>query len=160
MIWKKVINNNNYEVSDTGIVRNSKGDIMRPRTDRYGYLRLKLSNCKPAQYKTVHRLVAEAFIPNNDNKPQVNHIDANRLNNNMDNLEWNTALENIHHVHKLKRNADVNGEKNPMSKLTSDDAWNIKYWHSDLSTSFLAELYGVGNETVRRIRVGESWKDI
>lgn len=85
-----------YEVSDTGLVKNKvSGKILKPGTDERGYLYVNL--WKNGKYKTyrIHRLVAEAFIPNPLNLPQVNHIDENKSNNNMDNLEWCDCQYNI-----------------------------------------------------------------
>lgn len=85
-----------YEVSDTGLVRNKvSGKILKPGRNKCGYLYVNL--CKDGKYKSirVHRLVAEAFIPNLDNKPEVDHIDKNRSNNNVDNLRWVNHQENI-----------------------------------------------------------------
>lgn len=103
-----------YQVSDSGIVRsmkrtyydsngflhNIKSRILKPATNKYGYLQVGLSlNCKINSY-TIHTLVAKAFIPNPENKPTVNHVDGNKLNNNKTNLEWATKSEQA--IHSLK----------------------------------------------------------
>lgn len=100
MEWKLVGTNKNYEVSDTGLVRNIHTDqILKPKVNksksypRGRYLKVTLFY---NYYKShaVHRLVALAFIPNPDNLPTVNHKDNNPLNNNVDNLEWMTNEDN------------------------------------------------------------------
>lgn len=86
---------------------------IRPNINKNrGYLYARTSN---KNYQ-IHRLVASAFIPNPDNKPQVNHIDGNKLNNHVSNLEWVTSLENIRH-------SINNGSTKQMSK----NEGNIKY---------------------------------
>jgi hypothetical protein len=66
------------------------------------YLRIRLGVLGKNRTYAIHRLVAEAFIPNPDNKPQVNHLDGNRINNRAENLEWVTQLENNIHAHNMK----------------------------------------------------------
>ena len=70
---------------------------MAPGENGYGYLRVGLYANGKQYWKQVHRLVAEAFIPNPNHLPQVNHIDGNRKNNFVENLEWCTNQENIRH---------------------------------------------------------------
>ena len=98
-----------YEVSDTGLVRSAGKEkhnkVLKPTVNHKGYEVVYPSDSNKTGYKTscqVHRLVAESFIPNPENKPQVNHKDTNKRNNHVDNLEWATNLEN--HEHKLANN--------------------------------------------------------
>lgn len=94
--WLQLSNYDNYEVSSFGNVRNKKtGRILKP-SNRGGYYVVGLSNIKTKTFQ-VHRLVAETFIENPENKAHVNHKDKNGLNNNLANLEWNTPKENNMH---------------------------------------------------------------
>lgn len=99
-----------YEVSDTGLVRSldrvdrlnrfKKGTLKAPCDNGRGYLCVNLKAHGKQAQKTIHRLVATAFIPNPDNLPVINHIDGNRGNNDISNLEWCTQLENMRHAFK------------------------------------------------------------
>jgi hypothetical protein len=99
-IWKDVIGfEGRYEVSSLGNVKSKKTNkIIYTRKDKGGYVTcLFFCNMKIFS-KKVHRLVAQAFIPNPLNKQEVNHKDRNRANNNLDNLEWSTPKENMNHA--------------------------------------------------------------
>ena len=92
----------NYSISDLGNVRNNKtGKLLSQRTQQgYKHVTLALGNKKVKSCR-VHRLVAIAFIDNPKNKPYVNHIDCDRSNNKVSNLEWCTRRENVLHSYKL-----------------------------------------------------------
>lgn len=98
-IWKPIKDFEElYEVSNLGRVRSLRRNIiMKSRIRDDGYVACVLSNGGKVQGKLVHRLVAEAFIPNHENKPEVNHIDGNKQNNNVKNLQWVTPSENQKH---------------------------------------------------------------
>lgn len=103
-IWKTIKGFENYKVSNTGKVFSlAKNRVMKPWTINSGYYVIALVDRGVSNRILVHRLVALNFIPNPLNKPQVNHIDGNKLNNNVDNLEWTTASENINHNKVLGR---------------------------------------------------------
>lgn len=95
MEWKKIERNSNYSVSNNGIVKNNNSNIIKkPHINKKsGYYIVDLWQNNKAEKVPIHRLVAEAFIPNPHNKPTVDHIDGNRLNNNVDNLRWATYSE-------------------------------------------------------------------
>ena len=96
-IYKDIVSYEDlYEVSDTGLVRNKvSGKILKPLKNNRGYLHVRLYKDGIGKFKLVHRLVANAFIPNPLNLPEVNHIDENKSNNNVDNLEWCSRQYNI-----------------------------------------------------------------
>lgn len=98
MNWKVISNYDEYEISDTGIVRRCKNKkVLKYNKTKGGYLRVTLyKNGKP-KHLSVHRLVAIHFIPNPNFLPEVNHKDNNPTNNNVDNLEWCTAQYNSRH---------------------------------------------------------------
>ena len=97
-IWTKTSVNCNYDVSNTGRVRRRGSDKDCSTRDRKGYLAVDLYKDGQRTTNTIHKLVAEAFVPNPDNKPEVNHIDGNRYNNDYRNLEWVTHQENCRHA--------------------------------------------------------------
>ena len=101
--WKVIEGTNgDYEISSYGrLWSNITGKILKTHINSAGYM---LSNIKihgVKKRRQVHRMVAKAFIPNPENKPQVNHLDANRTNNRVDNLEWCTGSENTRYSFKI-----------------------------------------------------------
>lgn len=102
--WKKIIYEGtelNYSISSNGQVRNDKTNYLLQPSSQNGYYSVRLA-IKPNEGKhfRVNRLVAQAFIPNPDNKPYVNHIDGNTFNNHVENLEWVTPSENSIHAYE------------------------------------------------------------
>ena len=91
-----------YTKHSEGHLRLSKGKILKPRINhkRNGYLEVGLKKDGIEFRRKIHRLVAEAFLPNPECKPQVNHIDGDKSNNCVSNLEWVTDLENKQHAWK------------------------------------------------------------
>ena len=95
-VHKSIPGFEDYTVTTWGRVFNKRtGQFVRQETHCKGYLRVNLYNDKgERKHMKVHRLVAKAFVPNDENKPQVNHIDGNNQNNSYTNLEWVTDAEN------------------------------------------------------------------
>lgn len=93
-----------YSVDMLGNVYNRYGKRLRQEVSSNGYLRVSLSSKKHKHKKLlVHRIVAEAFIPNPENKAQVNHKDEKRTNNRVDNLEWVTPIENLNYSNVIEK---------------------------------------------------------
>ena len=102
-VWKKVTNAKSYEVSNLGRVRHTKKLNIKPQNMNKNYLHVSLrdSNTKRFHAFRVATLVGQSFIENKNQKPQINHIDGNKLHNCVKNLEWVTSQENHIHARKL-----------------------------------------------------------
>lgn len=96
--WKKVSSNPNYMVSNTGKVRKINKNVDHSTRDKNGYITTDLYKGGKRTTARVHRLVAKEFVPNPENKSEVNHIDGDKHNNNASNLEWVTKKENCAHA--------------------------------------------------------------
>lgn len=125
---------------------------VKPQPNGKGYLRVHIAG----KMCFVHRLVAEKYVPNPDSKPQVNHKDGNKLNNNADNLEWVTNQENRDHA--MKNGLHLQGEACPWTKLTKKAVQFIRE-HTEYSSRELAEMFGVSDSYIRALRRNKRWKN-
>ena len=103
--WKDIPHFDGFQVSNDGRVRNKHGRVLKGSINNNGYQMVHLRTKDKNKLCTVHRLVAEAFIPNPDNLPQINHKDENKLNNEVNNLEWCTSKYNANYGTRNKRKA-------------------------------------------------------
>lgn len=96
MTWKKIKQNENYSINESGEVRNDlTGHIRKPVLNKSnGYLQIDLWKGNQREKYCIHRLLAESFIPNPQSKPCIDHADGSRQNNSLENLRWATYGEN------------------------------------------------------------------
>ena len=108
MEWRIIDGFPNYSVSDCGKIRNnSTSKILACRKAGKGYLKVTLCQHYEHIDKYVHRLVAETFIPNVHGKTEINHIDGDKTNNSVNNLEWATRHENMNHLYNVLDSTDL-----------------------------------------------------
>jgi hypothetical protein len=134
---------------------------LRGSQNSSGYIQLRLMGRKGSALYLLHRLVAEAFIPNPENKQQVNHKDSNRTNNHIENLEWVTPEENVQHALKSGRMKGNRGEKNGRAKLTEEQVEEIReQLGRGVRQVDIAERFGIGQAHVSRIARNVSWRKV
>ena len=163
MSQKSLDNYSKYLISETGKIYSLfSNKVLTPTLEpNIGYYRVKMVS-DDGEKKTflVHRLVALAFIPNPDNKAEVNHIDGDRLNNDVSNLEWVTREETMKHAHSLKLR-DNTGTGNPRNILSEQDVVDIYEKLLDgARVSDLSEYYNVSRPTISDIKAKRNWKEL
>lgn len=149
-----------YQVSNLGNVRRlNKTKPPRILKQSLCRLYLRVDLCRDGKRKScsVHRLVAETFIPNPDNKPEVNHIDGDKLNNRAENLEWCTSSEN--QLHAVATGLQKTDENNPTAKLTNEQARFVRGNSDNLSQRQLAKMFSVDRGAIYLIQTGKTYKN-
>jgi hypothetical protein len=123
------------------------------------YHRVQLNKDSNGRMFAVHRLVAEAFIPNPENKPEVNHVDANRFNNTVENLEWVTQEENIEHARINGLLSKSKGEDRWCAKLKETDVFEIRELHRSgkMNQKEIAKVFNVDHSNINSIIKGKTW---
>lgn len=165
-IWKTVIYQgeefSRLQVSNKGRLKNIKtGTIYKQQIAKSGYCLVSLTLGSEASKKTfrIHKAVAETFIPNPENKPQVNHIDGNKTNNCVENLEWATNLENSHHAWE---NGLITAHKSERRKLSDEQVRYIREHYIANDKVFgcrpLAKRFGVHHKTMSDIIEYKTYK--
>ena len=155
----------NYRITEDGRVFNSYGKELSQQLSNSGYKQVTLRDASGAGHsRFIHRLLAVAFIPNPEHKPCVNHKDGNRLNNDLDNLEWCTHKENSRHAFNtgLATPHGCNGESHGRHKLTDENVAYIMRTYvkgsREFGSSALARQLGVSTTTVYKVVHGKAWR--
>ncbi len=172
-IWKPVVGYEGlYEVSSNGRVKSIdrvlidrigreklfKGRILSTHLDRYGYPICKLWMGSKGKTSTVHRLVAISFLENENNKPQVNHIDGNKENNSIDNLEWVTNSENDIHAFEIGLRTTRRGVDCNFTKLTDEVVLSIRDMKKKGATQrHIAQTFNISEGNVSQIINRKRW---
>jgi hypothetical protein len=165
-IWKSIKGYEGiYEISNYGRVSSlprkylPKGKILDYGVNNIGYPRVNL--CKNGKVKPylVHRIIAKAFIPNPNNKPQINHINGIKTDNRLENLEWTTQSENVIHAYKIGLCTNK-GETHYLSKLTENDVLQIRKLKGSMLQKDIAKKYNVKISCISSILNYRTWKHI
>jgi hypothetical protein len=164
--WKDIVRYEGYyQVSNLGKVKSlgnefsRKERLLKPSLQSKGYLTVVLQKNGIRNMVLVHRLVAEYFVSNPLNKPQVNHINGVKTDNNIENLEWVSHRENLDHA--IKNNLTLKGEENRNSKLKDVDVVKIhSLLQKGITTKELSESYNVSYSTIDGIRTNRYWKHL
>lgn len=157
-----IIANRKVIIGNNGAKILKEETILKPALDGK-YLFVVLQNKGIKKHKKVHRLVAENFIPNPDNKPIVNHKDGNKLNNAVENLEWVTASENSQHAvdNGLRKYNSISGELGGLAKISNEQVIIIRDRYSLGETSRkLGQEFGVDKSTILKIVNRKTFKNV
>lgn len=137
-----------------------KKKFIATRLDRYGYPRVNLYEGTKLYTRTIHRLLALAFIENDDpeNKKEVNHIDGDKENNDLSNLEWVTSSENQIHAFETGLQKGKKGESNSMAKYKEEDVILVcKMLSEGYGNAQIRDITGYSLSFIEKIKYGETW---
>ena len=156
-----------YSISSFGNLRREikgkrtfKGRIIRPSLPHSGYFCVKLTNNKQVKSVNIHKLVIETFKHKRPEGKHINHIDGNKLNNKIENLEYLTRKQNT--IHAMKLGLIRKGEETTNSKLNNRDVLKIKNLisASNVKASKIAIMFNVSHQCIKDIKKERTWKHI
>ena len=174
-IWKDIKGyEGRYQISNHGKVKSlsrkagtvylKEKILSNKRLTKDGYPRVSLRDGEKFKEFKIHRLVATHFIDNPHNKETVNHIDGDKTNNHVDNLEWSNRNEQMYHAYKLRLKTSISGSDNSQSKLTNEQVKEIRRTFKKGSREFggsaLARKFGVSHRTIVLVVNGETYKNV
>lgn len=149
-----------YYVTEDGLIRD--GRLLSKHLSNKGYYVVSMWLKGKSIKFNLHRLIAELYIPNSENKPQVNHINGNKLDNRIENLEWVTNQENRNHAVENKLHA--RGAQIGTSKFTEEDIkWIRENYipnHPEFGMSAIARKFHVHPPAIHKIIHRQRWKHI
>lgn len=163
-IWMTIPSSQNYDASNKGRIRRGleafgkRGAVLKQFDNSGGYLTVQLRVNGKAKTSLVHRLVLCAFTETVDTELHVNHIDCNRKNNCVENLEWVTRLENAKHASLIGR--QEKGESHRLAILTDEAVRQIRQLYGRIETRELARRFGVNNDVIVSAAHGRTWKHV
>jgi hypothetical protein len=166
VIWKNIIGyNGDYQINNFGIIRSFKSGKwinLKPFKNGHGYLEVQLYNDGEQKSYRIHQLVAEYFISKRPRGFQINHIDGDKNNNNVKNLEYVTASENVQHSHDIGLKVSEVGEGCGASKLTEKEVLEIRemFETGNYTKKSLSNKFSVVPETITQIVNKVTWKHI
>lgn len=151
-----------FEISQQGSIRNILSKRIKGQyVGGTGYYMISVSKKNKSKPYRVHRLLAETFIENTENKPEVNHKDGNKLNNELSNLEWVTHKENMSHAFRIGL-ANNTGIKNGMSKLNEAKVRKIKKMLADGISQYkiAKKIGGISRSAIMNIKNRGQWSHV
>lgn len=169
--WKTLVYNGElferFEVSIEGQIRNAKtARIYKTHINHEGYEQVCVSLGSRNKKKVfkIHKAIAETFVSNLDNKPEVNHKDGNKTNNHANNLEWTTCSENVRHAYDNGLAKAKQGVDNPWAKLTNEDVVYIREHYVPYDSLYgaraLGRKFNVNKNTIRDVANGKSYVNV
>ena len=158
-MWKEI--DEKYEASTDGHIRNAKTKhVLREFKGKDGYLRTQFGG----KSRSVHRVIAKTFLPKDETRTYVNHIDGDKTNNKVENLEWCTFSENMKHAYDNGLMKPKTGTNNGRNILSEED---VKYIREHCkkrdpvySRKVLAKKFNVAHQTISAIMKGQCWKEL
>lgn len=131
---------------------------IKQRLNLDGYYTVTVGDYKKRHTRTVHKIVADAFIPTEDKNLEIDHIDDNRLNNNLSNLQWLTHADNVSKIPFERKSACRKGSRNGRAKLNEQDAIDIRrMFNYGYTKAELSRMFNCGWTTIQHVIKNDTW---
>ena len=169
-IWIPLLYKGNisrYNISTEGRIYDTQDhDFVKTFVDKKGYIHVNLRfhyNRNKVKTYRLHRIMASVFLPNPENKPQVNHIDGDKSNNAIWNLEWVTSKENVKHAFETGLHPIYSCDKSSHHIYTNEEIENVckfMYEYPNVYLKDIEKMFGIKYSTLQNLKLHRSWKDI